>query len=533
MDRRTFVGRAGLGAGALILGGVPVWPDSTLAKRRNKIGFAGDGVFTEGIASGEPAPNGITLWTRLGGHERDRKLTLEVARDKDFAKVIHREVVIAQKKRDHTIRKRVHGRKLLKPGEQYFYRFETSRRGSEVGRFRTALPADSREPVRVAFFSCQDFQAGFYGAHQAIAGTDDLDLVICLGDYIYERNFYAGPRTDTTGANGDGEVQTLGEYRSKYRLYRSDPDLRAMHAAHPFVHIPDDHEVEDNWAGAHPGEATLRVRVPFLERRTNAFAALSEYMPIRPIPKQRYRFYRKLALGRNADVLLLDERQYRDDQPCGDRALAPPCPEADAPGRTFLGAEQKQWLKDELRASQATWKLIGNQLMVMSLDAPGPGNPFIVDSWDGYGAERTELLSFIRANDIRDVAFLTGDIHTFWAGHVKVNGRSGDVVASEFVGGSISSLGAPEAVGKTLGNPPLTKEQIQIFTDTDVMGANPHFVYQDQGRRGYGVLEAREHELRVEFKGVNALVRTPNAQTIGSFRVRSGNPHVEVLGKVV
>ena len=525
MDRRTFVGRAGLGAGALILGGVPVWPDSTLAKRRNKIGFAGDGVFTEGIASGEPAPNGITLWTRLGGHERDRKLTLEVARDKDFAKVIHREVVIAQKKRDHTIRKRVHGRKLLKPGEQYFYRFETSRRGSEVGRFRTALPADSREPVRVAFFSCQDFQAGFYGAHQAIAGTDDLDLVICLGDYIYERNFYAGPRTDTTGANGDGEVQTLGEYRSKYRLYRSDPDLRAMHAAHPFVHIPDDHEVEDNWAGAHPGEATLRVRVPFLERRTNAFAALSEYMPIRPIPKQRYRFYRKLALGRNADVLLLDERQYRDDQPCDDAFLTP-CPEAESQPRRFLGRRQMNWLKRGLRESSAAWKLIGNQLMVMSLEL-ARGAQITKDSWDGYGHERTELLTHIASRGIENVSFLTGDIHTFFAGDVGLDGRGPESHATEFVGGSITSLGVPETVEATTGAP-LTREQTVLLTN-NLRLTNPHLKYTEQLSRGYGIVEARPSELLVELKGVDPMTRTSSASSLGRMRVASGVPRVEVL----
>jgi alkaline phosphatase D len=526
VDRRELLELAGLGTGALILGGVPVDPALARRARRRRVPIARGGSFPQGVCSGAPSSRGITLWTRLEGYRRDRRLYLEVARDPDFRRVVHRRVVRAGAKRDHTVEKRVKGR-FLKPGREYWYRFETRSGSSPVGRFRTLVPRDSREPVRVAFFSCQDWQAGYYGAHQAIA-REDVDLVVCLGDYIYERNFYEGPRRDTLGANRDGEVQTLAEYRSKYRLYRTDRDLQAMHAAHPFAAIWDDHEVEDNWTGDEPGEETQQVRVPFPRRRRNGFRAFYEYMPFSPVvrrPSVGHDLYRRLRLGRNVELFLLDERRYRDDQPCGDELFVP-CPEAESEPRSFLGARQREWLKQGLERSGATWKLVGNQLMVMALDS-AQGQPINKDSWDGYGVDRRDVLGHVRSRGIRNVAFLTGDIHTFFAGDVGVDGRGPESVATEFVGGSITSLGIPETV-RDISGVPLTKEQYALVTQ-NIRVVNPHLRYDEQRSRGYGVAEARPNELRVEFKGVEALTRSTSPRTIGRFRVVNGTPRVQVL----
>ena len=214
----------------------------------------------------------------MEGQSGDYKLRVEIARDPSFRKVIPRTTKTVRARKDHCLETRMAG-SFLKPGEEYWYRFETRTGSSPVGRFQTTPAADSREPVKIVFFSCQDWQAGYFAAHKAIA-AEDADLVVCLGDYIYERNFYDGPRKDTLGANRDGEVQTLAEYRSKYRQYKSDPNLRAMHAAHSFVAIWDDHEVEDNYAGSNPGEETQQVRVPFLNRKANGYRAFYEYMPL-------------------------------------------------------------------------------------------------------------------------------------------------------------------------------------------------------------------------------------------------------------
>jgi alkaline phosphatase D len=421
---------------------------------------------------------------------------------------------------------RVAGR-LLQPGSEYFYRFETRDRSSPVGRFRTPPPPDSREPLRIAFFSCQDWQAGFYGAHRVMA-SEDVDLALCLGDYIYSQSFFEGARRDTLGANGDSDVQTLPEYRAKYRLYRSDPDLQAMHAAHPFMAIWDDHEVVNNYAGDHDGDQPGRRRVSFAERRRNAYRAFYEYMPFAPVvgrPEMGSGLYRRLRLGRLAELFLLDERQFRADQPCNDAFFAP-CPEAESEPREFLGAGQSEWLKRSLERSDATWKLVANQVLIMSLDT-APGQPIAKDTWDGYGVERRDLLGHVERRGVRNVSFLTGDVHTFFAADVGVDGRGPASVATEFVGGSITSLGIPE-LGRDTARLPLTQEQYELLTHGFFV-PNPHIKYAEVRSRGFGLIEVRPDELRVEFKAVEAKRRSTEARTIGRFRVQSGVPRVEIL----
>jgi alkaline phosphatase D len=189
-DRRSFLA----GSGALILGGVPVM--ARAANTRRTIPFAKGGLFAEGVASGEPATRSATLWTRLSGLGADRRITLEVARDDDFRRVVLRRDLVARLSEAGAVKVRVPARARLRPGERYFYRFETRTTESPVGRFQTLRPPDSREPVRLAFFSCQDWQSGYYGAHRTIAEDDSLDFVLSLGDYIYEKNYYEGPRQD-------------------------------------------------------------------------------------------------------------------------------------------------------------------------------------------------------------------------------------------------------------------------------------------------------------------------------------------------
>lgn len=525
-DRRKFLGYAG--TGALILGGIAVDPAAAARKRtrRRGLAIAREGTFPLGVAAGTPAERGISLWTRMDGQTGDYKLKVEIAKDPAFRKVIARRVKTVRASKDYALETRMAGR-FLEPGQEYWYRFETRTGSSPVGRFQTMPPANSRQPVKIVFFSCQDWQAGYYNAHRAIA-AEDADLVMCLGDYIYERNFYDGPRKDTLGANHDGEVETLDEYRQKYRMYKADPDLRAMHAQHSYVGIWDDHEVEDNYAGSNPGAATLDVRVPFLQRQRNAYRAFYEYMPFEPLfgkPDIGRDLYRRMRVGANAELFLLDSRQFRGDQPCDDQLFVP-CPSAENDPRGFLGDRQKAWLKQHLRSSGATWKLIGNQVMIMALDT-ALGAQVNKDSWDGYGAERRDLLGYVKDSGIADVSFLTGDIHTFFAGNVGVNGRGPDSVATEFVGGSITSLGIPETVAATTGVP-LTPEQTALITD-NLTTVNPHLKYEQQTARGYGIAEVSRDALNVTFKAVDALHKNAPARTIGRFQVSSGTQHVDVL----
>ena len=517
LTRRQIVGAGLAGGTALALG---PWP----AAARRRPPLARGGSFAQGIASGLPNLHEITLWTRLDGIERTARLELEVARDPGFRHVVHRRAVSAAHSHDFTVNARIDTRRL-KPAEHYWYRFATQDEHSPVGRFKTRVPHDSQQPIRIGVFSCQERNAGYYTAHQGLAAEDDLDLVLCLGDYIYERNYYDGPaaRRDTLGKNHDGEVETLPEYREKYRLYKSDPDLQALHTQHPIALIWDDHEVEDNYAGTHPGAATKDVRVPFLERRANAYRAFFEF---HPIPRTRSghaepdRTYRSLRFGRNADLFLLDTRQYRDDQPCNDQ-IGQPCPADDAPGRTLMGATQKAWLKAGLKGSDTAWRLIANQVMIMGLDLV-PGVALNHDQWDGYGAERKELLGYVREQGIRDVSFLTGDIHTFFAGDVHVDGTiRTPKVASEFVGGSVTSDGIASALGLPESASTVT-QQIQLL--------NPHIVYNEQVHKGYMVVEASERQLDVVFKGP-ATIKQPRSpvSVLKRFRVQRGDPTVRTV----
>jgi alkaline phosphatase D len=494
------------GLGALLL------PSSARAVPVSRRPVLRGGAFRHGVAAGVPSTSGTTLWTRVSDIERSGRLTLEVARDAGFSRVVQRKDVAAVSWRDFTARAVVDG---LPPGEEWFYRFATRGASSPVGRFRTLRPADSQEPIRVGFFSCQKYTTGFWPAHAALA-QEDLDLVVSLGDYIYETGGRSGVRPDLTGTNKDGRVETLGEYREKYGLYRADPDLQAMHAAHAFAATWDDHELENDYAGA--SSPSRARRIPYEERKRQAYLAFFEWMPRFRLAEERSRVYGSVPLGGLAELLLIDTRQYRDPPPCG--GAQGPCAEPD-PGRTFLGAAQKAWLKERLVASRAAWKLLGNQTMMMGLEAP-PGSSLNPDQWDGYPREREEVLQHVLRNGVKDLAVLTGDIHAFFAGDVHPGGNalSGPAAATEFVGGSISSGGFEEEVG----------EPGARAIAAGARANNPHIKDVELTKRGYGVLEARPGELLVTFKAVPTVSRRGvPAATLARYRVPRGEARVEVL----
>jgi len=499
--RRTFLVSSAAAAGALLL-------PSSVGRAQS---LARGGRFTLGVAAGQPATNGATLWTKLGGLERTSRLQVEIARDDQFRNVVYRQDVLADAERDFTVHHRAE-HPVLAPGEQFFYRFYTCDENSPVGRFRTALPPDSREPVRVGFFSCQKYTAGYYTAHAGLAAEPDLDLVVCLGDYIYEELEDEQPlpgRQDRVGDNG--EVETLAEFRRKYDLYKGDRQLQAMHAAHAFHAIWDDHEVENDYAGTNEGDV-VRRDIPFEQRKANGYRSWREHLPL----LGDRRIYGRVPLGANADVFLLDERQYRSAQVC---EPVTPCPQARTrTDVTLLGAEQKAWLKDELAGSRATWKLLMNQVMVMALDLP-TGTPINADQWDGYEAERRELLQHVLDRGIQNVSWLTGDIHTFFAGTVHVDGRvTTPPAATEFVGGSITSSGIADEFGGQ-----------QRATDR-IRELNPHISYVDTAANGYGIAEARRGELLVTFRSPQSVaVPQSPVRDLARFRVATGSTRVEQL----
>ena len=286
--------------------------------------------------------------------------------------------------------------------------------------------------------------------------------MLCLGDYIYEHHDYDGPaaRADRTGVNHDGDVQTLAEYRQKYRFYQSDPHLQDMHAAYPFISIWDDHEVENNYAGDEPDSAQTNPnledgdtprRVSFPVRRQNGYRAFFEAMPRIQTKRDPQRIYGSIRLGQMAELYLTDSRQYRSEQPCDDVELTA-CPADQLPGGTMLGATQKAWVKRAVPAGKARWNLLTSETMMMALDS-SPGNSVNQDQWDGYAAERHEILtSFVDAK-VQNLVVLSGDLHTFIAGNLTTTGDStGTPVGVEMLGGSATSLGLVEETGISGGD---------------------------------------------------------------------------------
>jgi alkaline phosphatase D len=490
-SRRQFLARAG-GASAVVL----LAPHAALGSAKSRELLRG-GKFAQGVLSGDPTPHGITLATIVDDVEGSGGVRLEVARDKHFKNVVARRTIGTNASRNHAVKARVNG---LRSEEDYFYRFETSNKHSEVGRFKTALPADSREPVRFAFYSCADYTHGFYNAYEVMAREDDLDFVVCLGDYIYADIQHT--RANGTAVRDDkgGTAKTLADYRAKYALYRSDASLRKLHARYPLVSLWDDHEVLNDYAGSLPDGGLPAADGYTVARRDAAYQAFFEAMPF--VPSGRSRIYRTLRFGRHAELILLDERQYRGDQPCGD-TVGPDCPERSIP-RPFLGAKQLAFAKARLSASKASWKLIGNPTLMMPTKA-GPTTYAPMDSWMGYTAEREELIAHVAK--VSNVAFLTGDFHTFLAGDVRPaeSADKATAVAPEFQSGSITSQGLGEGQGGVIpgandANPNTNPALIDALKQF-----NPWVHDADLDHHGYGIAEARSNELKVTFRRLKTI----------------------------
>jgi alkaline phosphatase D len=493
--RRHFLAGAGASAAAVL---VPSALAAAATPRKAPPLRAG--AFADGIASGDPGPRSISLWTRLDDVTRAGTVQLEVATDKHFRHVVAQRKVATTPGVNGSVKALVKG---LKPHEEYFYRFATKTTDSAVGRFRTAPPVGSKQPVRFAYFSCQDFTHGYYNALAHMA-DQDVDFIVGLGDYIYDETYHTvadgtGVRDDTIGlldpAYEYRYAVTLDDYRAKYSLYRSDPALRAVHANVPMVVIWDDHEVQDNYAGADP-TGGLPANQGYTQARQQAgYRAYFEAMPTFTDP-----IYRRLTFGSTVDLIMLDQRRYRANQPFDDAVVAPG-PGWDDP-RAFLGAKQMAWAKDQLTASKATWKVIGNEVMIMPTKVTG-GAYFTFDSWQGYPREREELLTHIADEKIDDVVFVTGDIHTFIAGDVRTKMGDGDTVALEFVGGSITSAGLGESDLPLGGGTILPGNDQAPATPTAIIdalrGINPWVQSADFDHHGYGLVEATADHFDVRF----------------------------------
>ncbi|WP_250562206.1 alkaline phosphatase D family protein [Sphaerisporangium fuscum] len=455
--------------------------------------------FQLGVASGDPLPGAVVLWTRLasrpleplGGMPYGRlRVDWELAEDESFTRRVRHGSAWALPEYGHSVHLDVRG---LKPARDYFYRFRHGGEISPVGRTRTAPRPDARNTrLLMAFASCAAWQDGFYTAYRHLA-AENPDVVFHLGDYIYEYGIVetGGNRRTFVPDRLRVQCDTLDRYRVQYGLYKSDPDLRAAHQAAPWIVTWDDHEVLDNWAGRHGpgGEVTEE---DFLVIRANAFRAYWENLPIRlPRPPQGpdVRLYRRFRFGTLAEFSVLDTRQYRDDQACGDGQQTGCAARLD-PARTMLGDAQEKWLLDGLAASGARWNALAQQIAMCRLDLdPGPARRFSMDLWDGYEAARGRLLTGIAERRVANPVVLTGDIHYNLAGELRTNfdDPSSVPVGVEFVGTSVTSGGNGDPTGGVPagGHDP----------------ANPHIRFSSY-QRGYVSCEITGERWRADYKVV-------------------------------
>ena len=471
--------------------------------------------FTLGVASGCQRPDSVVLWTRLapdplnggGMPEEAVEVEWEIAADERFATVVARGAETATAQFAHSVHVEADG---LSPGRHYWYRFRAGSASSPVGRTRTA-PAQTENPARLRFAvaSCQQYEQGYFSAYRHMA-DQDLDFVLHLGDYIYENSW----GTRHVRKHQGGIPTMLYEFRDRWALYKTDPDLQAAHAAFPWLAIWDDHEVANDYSNDRTPK--LPDASFFLRVRAAAYQAFFEHMPLPPSMAPRnadMRIYDKYRFGGLMDLLLLDDRQYRSRHACLPVAtsnLRADCPERLETGRTMLGAEQEDWLDRQFQSAGAGWTFIGQQTLMAELDRKaGEGHSYWMDGWDGYAASRERLLGSIIERKPPNVVVLGGDVHSYWVTDLKQDfgNPASPTLATEIVTSSISSDG-PSA------------ESVRIAVEK-----NPHVRYGRGDKRGYATVDLSPKLCTVTFEAVEDVKqeRSP-VHRIAAFAVESGSP---------
>ena len=502
--------------------------------------------FTLGVASGSPTFDSMVLWTRLHlpgligvGLGRDPvTVRWELAHDDQFSRIVQSGQANASPELAHSVHVEVTG---LEADRWYFYRFMVGNFVSPTGRTRTFPKPDA--PVarlRLGYASCQKWEDGYFSAWRHMR-EENLDAVMFLGDYIYE---YPAKNSKVRSPTG-GWVLSLDDYRQRYALYKGEADLQAMHAACPWLMTWDDHEVQNDYAGLQAGYSSAAdpsLPVNFLARRAAAYQAYYEHMPIRASALTQglaglvnaagkgdgsgaeMRIYSRLQYGRLASLYLLDARQYKDPQVCnkGDalgssRVNPATCPQWNDPRRSLLGLQQERWLNDEFAKTKSRdtgWNVLGQQSLLGQRDFKvGPGQTLWNDGWDGYAGARTRFTDSLRKHALPNPVLLGGDMHENWVGHVKADyaDPGSASVGVEFCGTSITSRSGGNA--KT----------------AERLAENPHFVFADAQRKGYGVVEFTPTQLTTTLRVVDDVTsRDTKIETLASFAVQSGRPVIEL-----
>ena len=518
-------------------------------------------VFQHGVASGDPLADGVVLWTRVtptveavpgSGQGPAVTVAWEVASDAGFKRVVRRGKAVADASSDHTVKVDATG---LAPATPYFYRFTAAGRTSPVGRTRTA-PAPTADPgnLRFGVVSCANLQAGWFSAYRHLAARDDLHAILHLGDYLYEyapgEYGYGQGNVDIRPHAPAREMVSLADYRQRHAQYKTDPDLQALHARHPFIVTWDDHEsTNDAWRdGAENHQAG---EGDWHARRDRAHRAYDEWMPVRmngtAATGDGTQLFRSLRFGRLAELNMLDLRTYRDQQADTPLPSPVPTPEGGSDG-TITGREQMDWLKARLHRDGAQWKLVGNPVMIAPVTfaqlphdlvdpvndvtglLPRDGAPYNVDQWDGYTNDRREVFEHIRDQGLRDVVFLTGDIHSGWACDLPYDASTyplGDSAGVELVCTSVTSNNLKDITGTPRRTTSLGVEAI-------IQTNNRHVRYLNFDDHGYSVLDITAERVQMDWYVIAERAdRSTGSSWTASWATRSGTNRVEPVARPV
>ncbi|WP_128429170.1 alkaline phosphatase D family protein [Streptomyces cyaneus] len=533
--RRTVVKAAAATAGAAVIA-VPL--AAALPARAAE--QAPD--FLHGVASGDPLPDGVLLWTRVtptaeaipgSGLGPDTEVSWIVARDKALTNIVAKGSATATAASDHTVKADIRG---LEPATDYWFRFSAGGTDSPVARTRTAPAANaSVSNLRFGVVSCANWEGGYFSSYRHLAARGDLDAWLHLGDYIYEYGTgeYGTRGTVVRQTAPTHEILTLADYRTRHGKYKTDPDLQALHTKAPVIAIWDDHEIaNDAWSDGAENH-TEGAEGTWAARQAAAKQAYFEWMPVRPAVAGTT--YRRLRFGKLADLSLLDLRSFRSQQVKVGNG------EVDDPDRTLTGRAQLDWLKAGLKSSDTTWRLVGNSVMISpfaigSLTAdllkplaklmglPQEGLALNPDQWDGYTDDRRELLAHLRSNAIRNTVFLTGDIHMAWANDVPVDAGTYPLSASaatEFVVTSVTSDNLDDIVKVPEGT-------VSAIASPVIKAANRHVHWVDTDRHGYGVLDITADRAQMDYYVLSDKTKQDATSSWArSYRTRSGTQKVE------
>lgn len=533
LNRRAFLRRAG-GAAALLLGGPAVL--SGCGNSDPPAGTGGDpgpvpeNPFKHGVASGDPLTDRVILWTRVTPvAAEDIPVSVSVYRDAALSQRVGIASQTASAARDWTIKIDFTG---LEAGTTYYYRFAARGHQSVIGRTRTA-PASGAQRLRFGVASCSSYAHGYFNAYAQLARRADLDVVLHLGDYVYE--YGSGEYGDTRPYEPATEMITLADYRTRHGYYkRTDPDLQEVHRQHPFIAVWDDHESTDNSWRDGANNHTEGAEGSWAQRKAWAQQAYDEWMPIRyPEAGNVGRIWRRFEFGGLMDLLMLDTRLFDRDEPLG----LPPLPPDDPndPDRKLLGPEQQQWLFDSLSGSTATWKFLGQQIMFGQLKIVGlpdlsavPGLNLVPiagsggqylngDQWDGYQAERSAVFAHLADNAIDNVVVLTGDIHTSWA--MDLTPDPNNPIAYNPLTGVGSR--AVEYVCTSVTSPGL--DQLAPVQDA-IRLVNPHMKYVDLSQKGYMVFDVTPERVLGEFWYVSTIAERGGSESLAAaYPVAAGD----------